>query len=117
MSSVEPTEAPLSGLDGSDLVKLEYRNDLVVTYSCDYLVQNNVVTPFELNFYYELVSPSQQSEEVSRRYFEFLLLKEVAIRFGLQDGQNCVQPPENDSLYLVEVSSLPEDKMTTLLRK
>mmetsp|Transcript_21458 Transcript_21458/g.35534 ORF Transcript_21458/g.35534 Transcript_21458/m.35534 type:complete len:375 (+) Transcript_21458:232-1356(+) len=105
-----PEQAELN-IDGAQLVVLDYdENDqFVISYACQFLMENNVVTPIEVSFYYDLLFDTGEDPRTERQYLEFLLLGQIAQEYGLQSGNACISPPEDGTFYLVQATSLPED--------
>lgn len=111
MSRTPPSQADLK-IDGSQMIVLDYdeETNFVTTFSCQQLVEHNVVTPVEVDFFYDLAFSSDVEPEMARKEFEALLLDKIASEWGLASGNACISPPLTGHFYLVQVSSLPEDQ-------
>lgn len=111
MSRTPPSQADLK-IDGSQMIVLDYdqETNFVTTFSCQQLVENNVVTPVEVDFFYDLAFSSDVEPEMARKEFEAQLLDRIASEWGLASGNACISPPLTGHFYLVQVSSLPEDQ-------
>jgi len=106
--------------DSSEFLDLRYNeNDVIVSYTCTQLVENNpsARSPISVSFFYDLMYPNTEDAEDVRQQFEFRLLQQIAAEYGLQSGRSCLSPPEDSFSHMIEVSSLPEDIPNESLNK
>lgn len=93
----------------SGKVRIEYNaDDFPVAYECSQVVQDNLVTPIQANFLYDLVYKSSLGQDRARQFVETSLLQQVASEYGLEDGSACEGAPTS-GIWLVRASSNPQD--------
>lgn len=86
--------------------------DFPISYACEELLENNVVSNIEVIFIYDLAIPSTLDEKTARAQIESNLLKELASSYGLLNGDICTNPPF-EGLYVLKASIAPIENTTS----
>eukprot|EP00546_Thalassionema_frauenfeldii_P003896 CAMPEP_0178921456 /NCGR_PEP_ID=MMETSP0786-20121207/15571_1 /TAXON_ID=186022 /ORGANISM="Thalassionema frauenfeldii, Strain CCMP 1798" /LENGTH=282 /DNA_ID=CAMNT_0020595637 /DNA_START=100 /DNA_END=948 /DNA_ORIENTATION=- len=82
-------------------------------YSCEELVHfSSDLTIFHIPIFYDLIIPITENPNDARRRFESVLLKHIAISYGLSDGSACTALGDEEDSKLIEVSTSWDDLPT-----
>lgn len=82
-------------------------------YSCEELVHfSSDLTIFHIPIIYDLIIPIAENPDDARRRFESVLLKHIAISYGLSDGSACTALGDEEDSKLIEVSTSWDDLPT-----
>ena len=88
-----------------------------VAYQCGDILRNNQVQSVGVTFFYDLSFDSTATTaESARQQLEANLLDQVSKTFGFDTGLVC-QSPTEQGIWLVRVSSLPDDTPNLMFGK
>jgi hypothetical protein len=87
-----------------------------IRYSCQELMENNQMSFLSVEYYYDIMYDAGEDEAAVVAKAESDLLSKVAANFGIISGDRCQIPAIND-LWVVEVTSRPEDEYISVFSK
>eukprot|EP00546_Thalassionema_frauenfeldii_P000304 CAMPEP_0178932102 /NCGR_PEP_ID=MMETSP0786-20121207/22385_1 /TAXON_ID=186022 /ORGANISM="Thalassionema frauenfeldii, Strain CCMP 1798" /LENGTH=282 /DNA_ID=CAMNT_0020609265 /DNA_START=472 /DNA_END=1320 /DNA_ORIENTATION=+ len=93
-------------------ISLEIDEGFIVDYECKAPVARSWKTG-NFSMSYALIFPDSENPNYVQKYFESLLLKEIAKQYGLSNGAACTVPRDDGALYVVKASILIDENIQT----